>query len=153
MFFAAALSVATATTAHAAHARAVAGREAHPLGSHHLQVARIPHRMLDRILIAFRPAHPRRPGPPHVAYGVWDRLAQCETGGDWRWGSQFVSPVYEGGIGFARSTWIAYRLPGYPWQAWRATRDQQIAVGRRVLAAAGPGAWGCAATAGLTPGA
>jgi hypothetical protein len=115
-------------------------------------------RFLERVLAALLPDHRirrhhhHRRLAPNVPYGVWDRLAMCETGGDWRWGSQFADPAYEGGIGFATSTWLAYRLPGYPLEAWRATRDEQIAVGRRVLAAVGPGAWGCAAVAGLQAG-
>ena len=86
-------------------------------------------------------------------YGVWDRLAQCETGGNWSWGSQYADPTFEGGIGFYHGTWLTYRPAGYPDHAYQATRVQQINVGRRVLAAAGPGAWGCAATAGLYAGA
>jgi hypothetical protein len=82
-------------------------------------------------------------------YGVWDRLAQCETGGNWSWGSQYVNPTFEGGIGFYHGTWLAYRPAGYPDHAYLATRVQQINVGRRVLAAVGPNAWGCAGIAGL----
>ena len=39
------------------------------------------------------------------------------------------------------TTWDAYRLAGYPHAAYLATREQQIVVGKRVLAAQGWGAW------------
>ena len=86
-------------------------------------------------------------------HGVWDRLALCETGGNWQWGSQYADPNFEGGIGFYHGTWLTYRPAGYPEHAFQASRVQQINVGRRVLAAAGPSAWGCADTAGLYAGA
>lgn len=148
----AATGVAAAASVHH-HATAAARR-------HHaaeLRVERFLQHLVAVLLHGYRlrlhPHHRHHRLAPRVPYGVWDRLAQCETGGDWRWGSQFVDPRYEGGIGFATSTWLAYRLPGYPSAAWQATRDEQIAVGRRVLAAVGPGAWGCAEVAGLTYGA
>ncbi len=86
-------------------------------------------------------------------YGVWDRLAQCETQGNWSWGAQYGNPTFEGGIGFYHGTWATYRPSGYPEHAYQASRVQQINVGRRVLADVGPGAWGCADVAGLTAGA
>ena len=68
---------------------------------------------------------------------IWDQIAQCESGGNW------ASTVgyYEGGLQFAPSTWDAYKPAGYPNHAYQATRDQQILVGERVLAAQGWGAW------------
>jgi hypothetical protein len=86
-------------------------------------------------------------------YGVWDRLAMCETQGNWNWGAQYGNPTFEGGIGFYHGTWLAYRPAGYPEHAYQATRVQQINVGRRVLADVGPSAWGCASVAGLYAGA
>ena len=159
MFVTAVLLAATAATASAAaaHRLHTAARHHRPHHAVHADLTGWLERLLHLLLTHpvrhhHRHHHRHRLGAPHVPYGVWDRLAACETGGDWRWGSQFVDPSYQGGIGFATSTWIAYRLPGYPFAAWQATRDQQIAVGRRVLAAVGPGAWGCAGTAGLAYG-
>ena len=57
------------------------------------------------------------------------------------------------GDGFYHGTWATYRPSGYPEHAYQASRVQQINVGRRVLAAVGPSAWGCAGVAGLTAGA
>ena len=69
--------------------------------------------------------------------GVWDRLAACESGGRW----DIHNSVHEGGLQFALSTWDAYRPAGFPPRAWQATREQQITVAERVLAAQGWKAW------------
>jgi hypothetical protein len=74
------------------------------------------------------------------AEGIWDVLSLCEAGG--RWGYNGSSGFgFDGGLQFHPATWSAYRLPGYPERAWQATRAQQIAVGRRVLAEQGWQAW------------
>jgi hypothetical protein len=95
------------------------------------------------------------PPPPHEPAGVvafWQRVAQCETGGDWRWGEQYASPVYEGGVGFAHTTWLAWlhdrrspfaRLGLWRWypHAWQAPRLWQVAVAQFGLSVGGY--WGC----------
>jgi hypothetical protein len=73
---------------------------------------------------------------PEPVYGVWDRLAQCESSGNWH-----INAYHDGGLQFLPSTWNAYKLPGYPAFAYQASRAQQIAVGQRVLAAQGWKAW------------
>jgi hypothetical protein len=70
--------------------------------------------------------------------GIWDALSLCEAGGRWSYDG---SSGFDGGLQFHPATWSAYRLPGYPEYAWRATRVQQIAVARRVLAEQGWAAW------------
>lgn len=76
-------------------------------------------------------------------YGVWDRLAECESHGEWNYGphSTWGSKLFHGGLQFHPGTWSAYKLPGYPTYAYQASREQQIKVGERVLAAQGWGAW------------
>ena len=69
---------------------------------------------------------------------VWDRLAQCESGGRWSYNG---GSGYDGGLQFAPSTWTAYKPAGYPAYAWQASRSQQIAVAEKVKAAQGWGAW------------
>ena len=82
-----------------------------------------------------------------VAYGVWDRLAQCESGGNWSYNGP---SGFDGGLQFHPGTWSAYRLPGYPAYAYQATREMQIRVAERVLASQGWGAWpACSAMLGL----
>ena len=58
----------------------------------------------------------------------WDRLAQCESGGNWNINS---GNGYYGGIQFNATTWRAFGGDGL---AHRASREQQIAVAERVLA-------------------
>ncbi len=77
--------------------------------------------------------------------GVWDRLAQCETGQ--RWNTDSV-PGYSGGLGFAHSSWRAYGGSGS--RAAGHSREAQIAVAKRILADVGWGAWpACSRKLGL----
>jgi resuscitation-promoting factor RpfB len=76
--------------------------------------------------------------------GVWDKLAQCEAGGNWAINS---GNGYYGGLQFNASTWRAYGGTGLPHQN---SREQQIAIGEKLQAAQGWGAWpGCARKLGL----
>lgn len=77
---------------------------------------------------------------------VWDRLARCETGGNWR----HHNSTYQGGLGFYHGSWDAYRPRRFPRDAHLASREQQIVVGRRILADVGWGAWpACSIRLGL----
>ncbi|MGH3986726.1 MAG: transglycosylase family protein [Pseudonocardiaceae bacterium] len=81
-----------------------------------------------------------------VAEPDWDELAECESSGDW---SIDTGNGYHGGIQFSDPTWDAYGGEAYASSADQATREQQIAVGREVLAGQGYGAWpGCSASTG-----
>ncbi len=82
---------------------------------------------------------------PRVASGsVWDRLAGCESGGNW---SINTGNGFYGGLQFTLSTWRGYGGTGMPNQASRA---QQIAVATKVQAAQGWGAWpACTAKLGI----
>ena len=75
---------------------------------------------------------------------VWDRLAQCEAGGNW---AINTGNGYYGGLQFSAQSWHAVGGTGLPHQA---SRETQIAMGERLRAAQGWGAWpGCAAKLGL----
>jgi nucleoid-associated protein YgaU len=79
---------------------------------------------------------------------VWDRVAKCESGGNWKINT---GNGYYGGLQFAAGTWKGYGGGTYASQANRATKAEQIAIARRVLAGQGPGAWPtCSRRAGLT---
>ncbi|MGI5374314.1 transglycosylase family protein [Streptomyces sp. CA-251387] len=78
--------------------------------------------------------------------GVWDRIAQCESGGNWHINT---GNGYYGGLQFAASTWRAYGGTAYAPTADQATKAQQIAVATKVQRAQGWGAWPtCSARAG-----
>ncbi|HEY0952964.1 transglycosylase family protein [Nocardioides sp.] len=76
---------------------------------------------------------------------VWDRLAQCESGGNW---AINTGNGYYGGLQFNLGTWQAYGGSGLPSNA---SRETQIAIATKVRnASGGYGAWpGCAAALGL----
>ena len=79
---------------------------------------------------------------------AWDRVAQCESGGNWKINT---GNGFYGGVQFSASTWKAYGGKTYASQAHLATKAEQIAIARRVLAGQGPGAWPtCSRRAGLT---
>ncbi len=83
-----------------------------------------------------------------AATTVWDRVAQCESGGNWKINT---GNGFYGGVQFAAGTWKAYGGNTYANQAHLATKAEQIAIARRVLAGQGPGAWPvCSRRAGLT---
>lgn len=65
----------------------------------------------------------------------WDAVAQCESGGNW---SINTGNGAYGGLQIKESTWKANGGVGSPANA---TREQQIAVANRILAAQGPSAW------------
>jgi hypothetical protein len=89
------------------------------------------------------------PEPEPVAdAGVWDRLAQCESSGDW---SIDTGNGYYGGLQFDRATWGDYGGTEFAPRADRATREQQIEVATRVRDdRGGYGSWpACAERLGL----
>jgi LysM repeat protein len=76
--------------------------------------------------------------------GVWDRLAQCESGGNW---GINTGNGYSGGLQFSQGTWSANGGSG---SANNASRAEQIRVAERVRASQGWGAWpACSAKLGL----
>ena len=86
--------------------------------------------------------------PAEAASSVWDKVAQCESGGNWKINT---GNGFYGGVQFAAGTWQAYGGKTYASQAHLATKAEQIAIARRVLAGQGPGAWPtCGRRAGLT---
>lgn len=78
--------------------------------------------------------------------GVWDRIAACESGGNWHINT---GNGYYGGLQFAASTWRSNGGTQYAPTADKASREQQIAVGTKVQRSSGWGAWPvCARRAG-----
>ncbi|GAA3307344.1 LysM peptidoglycan-binding domain-containing protein [Streptomyces cinereospinus] len=73
----------------------------------------------------------------------WGCVAQCESGGNWHINT---GNGYYGGLQFSPSTWKAFGGLKYAPRADLATRQQQIAVAREVVAVQGWGAWPVCAT-------
>jgi uncharacterized protein YabE (DUF348 family) len=87
-----------------------------------------------------RPAPEPAPAPAPATSsggsGIWDRIASCESGGNW---AANTGNGYYGGLQFNLGTWAAYGGSGRPDQQ---SREAQIAVAERVAAASGGyGAW------------
>ncbi|MFE3181945.1 transglycosylase family protein [Streptomyces violascens] len=78
-------------------------------------------------------------GPASAAdSGVWDRIAQCESGGNWHINT---GNGYYGGLQFAAGTWRAHGGGAYASTADKASRSQQIAIATKVQRSQGWGAW------------
>lgn len=69
---------------------------------------------------------------------VWDRIAACESGGNW---SINTGNGYYGGLQFSTGTWLGHGGGAYAPRADLATRAQQIAIGLKTQASQGWGAW------------
>jgi len=76
--------------------------------------------------------------PTAPAYGVWDRLAMCESTQNW---SANTGNGYFGGLQFDRGTWLRHGGAAFAPRADLASRTAQIAIAERTLAAQGWGAW------------
>ncbi|WP_020393207.1 resuscitation-promoting factor [Kribbella catacumbae] len=66
--------------------------------------------------------------------GAWDRIAECESGGNW---STNTGNGYYGGLQFGHQTWAAYGGTAYAENAHLASKAQQIAIAEKVRAARG----------------
>jgi len=85
-----------------------------------------------------------------ASISTWDLVAKCESGNSWHINT---GNGYYGGLQFSAHTWVAYGGTKYASRADLATKDQQINIAEKVLAAQGPGAWPvCSVRAGLTRG-
>jgi nucleoid-associated protein YgaU len=86
--------------------------------------------------------------PASAASTVWDRVAKCESGGNWRIST---GNGYYGGLQFSTRTWKGFGGGKYASRANRASKAEQIAIARRVLSSQGPRAWPvCSRRAHLT---
>lgn len=86
--------------------------------------------------------------PANAAHGrVWDRIAHCESGGRWHINT---GNGYYGGLQISGGTWRAFggkRLAEVP---SRASKGEQIRIGKRIQRHQGWGAWPtCSRRAGV----
>jgi uncharacterized protein YabE (DUF348 family) len=100
----------------------------------------------DRKQLSMQESSPARParirvgakspvkGAPVAEGSVWDRLARCESGGNW---AANTGNGYYGGLQFDKATWSANGGDQYAPYPHQASREQQIAVAQRVRNARG----------------
>jgi len=101
----------------------------------------------EQILVGTKPkpAEPtttttdEKPSVPTSSGGAWDRIAACESGGNW---AANTGNGYYGGLQFDHGTWAAYGGTAYANNANGASKAQQIAIAEKVKAdRGGYGAW------------
>jgi uncharacterized protein YabE (DUF348 family) len=76
--------------------------------------------------------------PSVASNSVWDKIAQCESGGNWHINT---GNGYYGGLQFSAATWRSVGGPGLPHQH---SRETQIKYAKILQARSGWGQWGCA---------
>jgi hypothetical protein len=90
------------------------------------------------------------PAAPHAApvtRSVWDRIAACESSGDWSIAS---GNGYYGGLQILPSTWDSHGGQRYAELPHQASRAEQIAVAEDIQDDQGWGAWPvCSREAGV----
>ncbi|MDQ0757149.1 resuscitation-promoting factor [Arthrobacter sp. B3I4] len=78
--------------------------------------------------------------PAMMNEAMWDKIAQCESGGNWSINS---GNGYYGGLQFDIRTWIGSGGGAYAPNAAGASKAQQIDIANRVYAQRGLQPWGC----------
>ncbi len=120
-----------------------------------LRIPNADEQLSARSVPAPQPVKPKVAGKPRstqaVTYSgdasVWDRLAKCESGGNW---AINTGNGYYGGLQFNAGTWLSNGGGEFAPRADLATREQQIAIAERLRAARGFAPWpGCSAKLGL----
>ena len=105
--------------------------------------SKITKKAVDRVLLVGT-KEDSMAAPAVAGNSVWDRLAQCESGGNW---SINTGNGFYGGLQFTASTWRAMGGTGLPHQH---SRETQIAVAKKLQARAGWGQWpACTSKLGL----
>jgi hypothetical protein len=79
---------------------------------------------------------------------TWDRLAKCESTSNW---DADTGNGFKGGLQFTQSTWKAFGGRKYASSPDEASREEQIAVAKKVQAEQGWDAWpSCAKKLGMS---
>ena len=119
------------------------GRGRHRKPSNHtrtLGLATVP-------LVAAIPLAAGSASPASAATSAWDRLAGCESGGNW---DINTGNGYYGGLQFADGTWDGNGGDKYASRADLATRAEQIVIASKLLNSSGWGPWpACSSRLGL----
>ncbi|WP_424848097.1 FG-GAP-like repeat-containing protein [Streptomyces sp. SAI-129] len=83
-----------------------------------------------------------------ASVSTWDKVAQCESGGDWTIVSN-TTPAYYGGLQISLHNWRYYGGTAYAPYPHQATKKEQILIAEKILADQGAGAWACSPGTGL----
>ncbi|WP_427173961.1 ubiquitin-like domain-containing protein [Arthrobacter sp. 92] len=78
--------------------------------------------------------------PGMMNEAMWDKIAQCESTGNWSINS---GNGYYGGLQFDVQTWLGAGGGAYAPNASLATKAQQIDIANRIYATRGLSPWGC----------
>ncbi|MER6047662.1 transglycosylase family protein [Streptomyces sp. NPDC001793] len=114
----------------------IAGRTAGP----------IPSALLGMLSLVMAAAGPAAADPSPPSGTDWDQIAACESSGDWHINT---GNGYHGGLQISLATWRAYGGERYAPRADLASRDEQIAIGERIVQDRGLSPWpNCGRTAG-----
>src|SRR4051812_32191683 len=98
-------------------------------------------------LVAAIPLAAASASPASAATSAWDRLAGCESGGNW---DINTGNGYYGGLQFADGTWDGNGGGKYASRADLATRAEQIVIASKLLNSSGWGPWpACSSRLGL----
>ena len=81
---------------------------------------------------------PTAAAAPSTEPSVWDKVAYCESGGNW---AINLGSGYYGGLQMLGSTWRNYGGTEFAATADQASREQQIVVAERIRDDVGYGAW------------
>jgi hypothetical protein len=80
---------------------------------------------------------------------TWDRIARCESGGNWHINTH---NGYYGGLQISGGTWRAYKGNRYASLPHRATKREQIRIAEKIKRGQGWRAWpSCSRRVGLRP--
>ena len=89
----------------------------------------------EQVLVGTKPKPTAPPtvnsAPSGGNTGAWDRIAACESGGNW---AADTGNGYYGGLQFDHGTWVAYGGDSYASNASGASKAQQIAIAEKVKA-------------------
>lgn len=109
-----------------------------------IPVAATPKAVASKIKSKTRQSYQRTNASSAAGGSDWDRLAQCEAGGNW---NTNTGNGYSGGLQFSDSSW---RAAGGSGKAASASREEQISRAENLKAKQGWGAWpACSSKLGL----
>lgn len=113
------------------------GQSSNRGGTHYLDLARDD----EETVTSRTPSRSRstsRSGSTQATDAQWDRVAACESSGNW---SANTGNGYKGGLQFSDSTWRAHGGNAYAPSADKASREEQIAIAKKVQREQGSRAW------------